>query len=191
MNSTKFLTEAEREELEALLRERIDSDTRNVTMLLMALHSGARAKELLALSWENIDFANRAVWLKTLKRYKRKESDDDESAERKREASAEKHRRAVPLPKFLFGALEKLKLLSPDKPFNLSYSRLREVWLIYRPVKKPLHCLRHSYAINAYAKSHDILALKKTLGHSSIQSTMVYSEYDHSVNELRKIFRVR
>ena len=41
---------------------------------------------------------------------------------------------------------------------------------------KSVHALRHSYAVQLYAKEKDLRAVQKQLRHVSIQSTMVYAD---------------
>lgn len=45
---------------------------------------------------------------------------------------------------------------------------------LYEPGKS-VHALRHSYAMELYAKEKDLLAVKTQLRHISIQSTLVYA----------------
>ena len=49
---------------------------------------------------------------------------------------------------------------------------------------KSVHALRHSYAVQLYAKEKDLRAVQKQLRHVSIQSTMVYA--DVSKEELQE-----
>lgn len=49
---------------------------------------------------------------------------------------------------------------------------------------KSVHALRHSYAVQLYAKEKDLRAVQKQLRHVSIQSTLVYA--DVSKDEIRE-----
>lgn len=170
MDSRKFLSQSEREHLETFLISRLDLDTRNATMLLTALHSGARATELLNLLWTDINIETGEIFLRTLKGGKP---------------------RPVVVPKVIRAALERLKALSPERPFAISYNRLSEIWGIYRPVKKPFKALRHSFAMRAYDRTKDIRFVQRALGHKSINNTMVYLDYEYSTQEFKKLMRVR
>lgn len=170
MDGSKFLSQDERSHFETTLRDRIDSDLRNCTMLLVALHSGARANELLALEWKDFDLRLGEIRLATLKGGRP---------------------RVVVVPKYVREALTKLKATSPDKPFDLSYSRLVEVWYLYRPSRKPLRCLRHTFAQRCYERTKDLRFTQSALGHRNIQNTMIYAEYSHNANEFRKLMKVR
>ena len=170
MNSTKYLTDAERIGLETYLRERIETDTRNAAMLLVALHSGARASELLDLTWADLNLETGTTLISTLKGGLPRE---------------------VVLPRFVVRALVQLKVQSPSKPFDLSYNRLGEIWREYRPAPKPFHSLRHTFAMRAYDKTKDIRFVQRALGHKSITNTMVYADHAYSAKEFKKLMRVR
>lgn len=171
MNPLKFLTEDEREHLEAFLKSRIETDTRNAVVLLTALHSGARPSELLAIQWNDVNLETGEMFIRTLKGGRP---------------------RPVVVPRFVRDGLALLKAISPDKPFCISYSRLTEVWHEYRPSPlKPLKCLRHSFAMRAYSRTKDVRFVQKALGHRSINNTMIYLEYEYTAQEFKKLMRVR
>ncbi len=155
MDSRKYLSATERETQEVFLKTRLEAHPRDAVMLLVALHSGARASELLALQWGDVNLETGEVHVQTLKGGRP---------------------RAVKLPKFLLPALARLKDASPTKPFDLSYNRLGEIWRLYRVVKKPLHSLRHTFAMKCYRVSKDIRFTQRALGHKSIVNTMVYAD---------------
>lgn len=188
MKAEKHLTDSERLELETFLKARLETDRRNVLAILIALYSGARAQELLAIDWTDVDLKTGALRLKTLKRYKRKAGESEAEAIAKRQAAAEKHSRTIALEAWLLPPLRKLKLESPAKPWPISYNRLGEVWRHFRTVAKPFHSLRHSYATDTYEKSgHNIRFVSKCLGHANIATTSRYLEKTYSVNEYKKI----
>lgn len=170
MNSQKHLSDTERFQLETFLRQRLESDTRNAVMLLVALHSGARANELLDLTWADVNTQSGAVFIRTLKGGKARE---------------------IVLPRFILKPLESLKASSPLRPFDLSYNRLGEIWREYRPCTKPFHSLRHSFAMRAYERTKDIRFVQRALGHKSITNTMVYADHAYSASEFKKLMRVR
>lgn len=170
MDSRKFLSQAEVEHLDSLLRSRLDDSPRDTTMLLLALYSGARASELLAVEWRDINTDNGEVFIKTLKGGRP---------------------RPVVVPKFLRVALARLRELSPERPFPISYNRLGEIWREWRPVDKPFHSLRHTFAMQVLRKTGNVHFVQRTLGHRSINSTMVYLDYEYTSTEFRKMMRVR
>lgn len=170
MDSRKYLSADEREALESTLSERIESNTRDCAMILTALHTGARASELLALTWDDIDTRKGSIQIKTLKGGNPRE---------------------VIIPKAVRRALDLLREQSPKRPFAVSYSRLTEIWHLYRPARKPFHSLRHSFAMRAYDRSKDIRFVKYALGHRNIQNTMVYADHAYSISEFKKLMRIR
>lgn len=170
MDSRKFLSPEEREYLESFLLARAETDTRNVAIILTALHSGARSCELLNLSWADINTDSGEIFLNTLKGGRP---------------------RPVVVPRAVRELLKRLRTLSPDRPFDISYSRLVEIWNEYRTVRKPFRCLRHSFAMRAYQRTQDIRFVQKALGHRSIANTMIYLEYEYSAQEFKKLMRVR
>jgi len=52
---------------------------------------------------------------------------------------------------------------------------------------KSAHSLRHSYAVELYSREHDLRAVQKQLGHSSIQTTQIYA--DVLVEDIQKQVR--
>ncbi len=155
MDATKYLSAGERETLESNLKPRLETETRDAAMLLTALHSAARASELLALQWTYISLDTGWVNINTLKGGTT---------------------RAVRIPKFLLPALARLKAMSPERPFAVSYNRLGEIWRLYRPAAKPLHSLRHTFAMKDFRVGKDIRHTQRALGHKSIVNTMVYAD---------------
>jgi integrase/recombinase XerC len=139
-------------------------------MLLALLYTGARASELLALEWSDVNLETGEVFIRSLKHGRP---------------------RSVVLPRFLLKPLAGLKIDGQARLFALSYNRLGEVWRLYRPVPKPLHCLRHTYAMWIYERTKDIRFTQRALGHKNIQNTMVYADYAYTAAEYKRIMRIR
>lgn len=165
LNKSKYLLDPEAERLEYLLKSHLDSDSRNTTLLLLALHTGARARELLNIKSNDVDPYEETVLIKGLKG-----SND----------------REIPIPKWLF---TKVQQLHPENGliFPISYSRLRQIWELYRPVAKRFHSLRHTFAIRLYKKTRDLRLVQVALGHRNITNTMVYADYIYSQHELKRL----
>jgi integrase len=164
LTNQKYLLDEELAALNATLTRFRDQDARNCTMLWLALHTGARATELLNLTTQDFNLTAKTVFIRGIK-----ESDN----------------REIPLPTWLFNRIKQM-LPESGRVFPISYNRFREVWVLYRPVKKKLHSLRHTFAINLYRKAKDILILKAALGHRSLDNTMIYATYQYKTDELRK-----
>jgi integrase len=162
---SKFLLDNELSLLLSILNK---DNSRNGLILILLLKTGARASEILEIRPCDLNLESQTVLIRGLKG-----SDD----------------RELPLSQSLF---ERLVLESKgsklyDPIFPISYQRLDQIWAFYRPVKKKLHSLRHTFAIELYKKHRDLRLVQIALGHRNIQNTMVYAQYVYSKEELRKI----
>ena len=167
MNKNKYLLDPEFERLEILLKRYIIKDRRNCLLLYLAMHTGARAQEILNLKKEDLNVYDQSVFIHGIKG-----SND----------------REIPLPEWLFDYLELYsKDVEGDILFNITYHRLRQIWEEYRPVQKKFHCLRHTFAIRLYKKVKDLRLLQIALGHRNISNTMIYADFVYSQNEMRKL----
>lgn len=166
MNYIKYLSNQELKHLEYILKSRVDTDTRNCLLLLLAIKTGARASELLGIKVSDLSSCNSSVLIRGVK------------GSRDRE---------IPLEKRFYQTLIRYsKTISSELLFDISYDRLWQVWDQYRPVRKKFHALRHSFGVNLYKKTRDIHLVKHALGHKSISNTMVYLDFVYSQQQLRK-----
>jgi integrase len=167
----KHLDSDSRRRLEALCWTRIETETRDACMILVALYTGTRASELLALTWADIDFDRRLVQIKTLK--------DGED-------------RAVPISVKLADALKRMRdVATQDRVFPISYPRLVQIWNEWRPVRIKFHALRHTFGLATYQSSRDIVFTQKLMGHKSLSSTSIYLRKQYSLAETRRMMRVK
>jgi integrase len=167
INKNKYLLDPEFDHLNLLLKRYILKDTRNCLLIYLALHTGARATELLSLQKEDLNVYDQSVFIHGIKG-----SND----------------REIPLPDWLFDTLENYsKNQDQDLLFDITYHRLRQIWQIYRPAKKKFHSLRHTFAIRLYKKVKDIRLLQIALGHRNITNTMIYADFVYSQSEMRKL----
>lgn len=164
LTKAKYLLDPEFNQLQEILERFKDTDPRNTTLLWIALNTGGRAQEVLNICAEDLDPSEKTVFIRGLK-----DSDD----------------RDIPLPPWLFKRLQALAPAS-GRIFPFTYNRFRQIWQMYRPVKKKLHCLRHTFAINLYRKTKDIRLLQVALGHRNWNNTMIYAQYQYRTSELRK-----
>ena len=166
LNKSKYLLSSEEAELRRVLKLFEDKESRDTSLIELALSTGARANEILAIKGSDLEPETQTVFIKGLKG-----SND----------------REIPIKSRLFSRLALLST-GPDKPlFKISYPRLIQIWLSYRPCSKKFHSLRHTFALNLYKKTKDIRLVQVALGHRSIQNTMVYADYVYTTNELRKL----
>ena len=163
VNKNKYLLEPELESLNSTLEKFKDTDSRNCTLVWLLLYTGARATEALNLRPEDLNSHDETVFIRGIKG-----SND----------------RELPVPSWLFKRLK--DLVRPELTlFNISYCRLSQIWDTYKPVKKKLHGLRHTFAIGLYKRSRDIRLVQVALGHRNISNTMVYADYVYTQEELR------
>jgi integrase len=167
LNKTKYLLDPEAAHLEETLKNFRDRDARNVLLLELALRTGARAQEILNLKKADLNAFDETVLIRGLK------------------GSSD---REIPLPRELFERLMKFAAkVEGEVIFDVTYNRFRDIWVLYRPVPKKLHALRHTFAIRLFKKTKDLRLVQLALGHRNITNTMVYADYVYSQNELRKL----
>ena len=163
LNKTKFLSDSELQVLNKELDANESTDARNVTLIRLALATGARAIELLRLTSNDLNDETHSVLIRGAKK-----SND----------------REIPLNQKLF---MKLKGLGDGRLFPISYQRLNQIWNLYRPCKKGFHSLRHTVGLRVYSKHRDIKLVQTVLGHRNIANTMIYADYHFSIRELRRL----
>ncbi len=167
MNRLKYLSDDEAKTFETFLFDRMKYNKRECLLFLLAMKTGARASELLAITKQDLDIPNRTVFIKGMKG-----SND----------------REIPIQYQLFQMLYTYAHRdgATDLVFPISYDRWYQLWLTWRPVKKSPHCLRHTAAIQLYKKTRDLKLVSTWLGHRSMSSTEVYSKYVYNQEEMRK-----
>lgn len=167
IDESKYLSHTELEELTSSLQ----SDRDSLIMRLL-LETGARSQELLNVSLSDIDMNSRTILIRGLKG-----SQD----------------RRLPIKEATYKYLVNyIKTTAIDHIlFDITTRRLRQIWDYYKPSKKGIHSLRHTFALNLYVKTKDVLLVKAALGHRSINSTMAYAEYiykkDQLIDRLREV----
>jgi integrase len=175
MNHTKYLLPGEVEHLQGLLtREAFRPTTtvvRDKLMLRLALSTGIRASELVSLEKTNLVHHTNSIFINALKNGIDRE---------------------MPLRAKMFAELAAYcETTQGHKIFDIGYDCLiKRVWSVYRPARKKFHSLRHTFAIRLYMRTRDIHLVKTALGHSSMDTTMVYLNYIYQIEELRRITSV-
>jgi integrase/recombinase XerC len=162
----KYLNSEEEQHFESMCEKLRTKEPRNSTMLLFMLKTGCRPGEMIRLTWGDIDWSSKTVYVRTLKNGPP---------------------RVIPLRQQMMG---RLKEMGPGDPsaliFGISYNRFREIWAEWRPVKKNLHCLRHTFAVNLYKRSKfNHRLVQQALGHNSIQTTSIYLQIEESMTTMR------
>lgn len=143
-----------------LIGSRLGND-RNSLLIKTALVTGAREGELVELTGNSLNVDDC-----TIRIVANKNSSD----------------RTIKITRELMCGLQQLAV-GNQKLFDISTSRVRQIWGDLKPstIDKPFHAFRHTFGIELYRASRDIMFVKQAMGHKSISSTMVYVacvEYD-------------
>lgn len=139
----------------------------------MALLTGMRRGELCKLEWQDIDFDNKTIIVRTSK----------------------SHRfRYIPMSDYLLGILQphrknigKLFTFSPHTISDYFRKLTKRVGVNCR-----LHDLRHTFATYLLQSSGNIRVVQEILGHSSLNTTLIYAQAleddkKQAINQLRII----
>lgn len=156
--------------------------------VVLCLYTGLRIGELLALTWNDIDFGKGLLFVsKTCH-----DGNDGVNHIRIIDSPKTPHsRRVIPLPKQILPLLKALKkrsrcqyiIADGDKPvFVRSYQRTFELLLrkLHIP-HKGFHSLRHTFATRAMECGIDVKTLSELLGHKN--ATITLNRYAHSLLE--------
>src|SRR5579862_8535810 len=125
------------------------------------LNTGLRRNEALGLTPEQIDLTNSVIYVEKTKSRKF---------------------RSVPLNERAREILSELdeKAFSQLRPGYVSH-KFNDLMKRLKMTQFKLHSTRHTFATALVSRGVNILAIKDLLGHSSIQTSMVYSKTDPSI----------
>ena len=186
-STEKEITAFERGEQEKLEKYCINNKKKNYIGIVICLYSGIRLGELLALTWNDLDFERNYMHI-TKTAYKVKQNGVNvlviDNPKTKNST------RVIPLPKQLMDVLKKIKKHSTS-PYVIttkkngivgtrSYQRTYEKILQRLGIPyKNFHCLRHTFATRAVELGMDIKTLSEILGHKNPMITL--QRYTHSL----------
>ena len=163
----------------------LQSKRQKLVGILLCLYSGLRIGELMALTWENIDFTEGLLSVTQSCHDGWGEGGYEKLIEApKTKTSA----RVVPLPKQIIGVLKKAKresfgkyVIGGDSLVSVrSYQRTFE--LLLKKLQIPhrgFHALRHTFATRALECGMDVKTLSEILGHKN--PTVTLNRYVHSL----------
>jgi len=208
----EILSEEEQKKLLEVFNERYPTALRNKTMIRLMLKSGLRLAEVIALRWKDINFPaaklsviegkgrkDRTLWLgeRTLKQLgKWRERQNIVLAEK----SLQNERNIVfttltgnklngaNVRKMVYRYAEKAGIQAEVKKHYLDEDGV-ELSETYMQKKVSPHTLRHTFATEFYRMTGDLRKVQKTLGHSSIQTTMIYTHLvdEELENDMKKL----
>ena len=168
--------------------------------IILCLYTGLRIGELLALTWNDIDFDKNILSVtKTC-------HDGNENGKHIRiidTPKTENSRRQIPLSKTLVKMLKDMKKKSKcefviadgERPvFIRSYQRMFELFL--KKLKLPhkgFHSLRHTFATRALECGMDVKSLSEILGHKNAMITLnryAHSLWEHKAEMMNKLSKM-
>ena len=162
-------------------------------LFLMALGTGLRQGELLALDWEDINFSDNTVSVsKSVKRvYEYKNENEKRLVYKFQSPKSIKSIRTIPIPNNIIVLLKKEKnktgLIFNDNNNILSAKIVYYEWkkLLKQSNLKNMkfHALRHTYASKLLENGVDVKTVSDLLGHSDITITQIYL---HSSDKLKQ-----
>lgn len=168
--------------------------------IVLCLYTGLRIGELLALTWNDIDFD------KSILSVSKTCHDGNENGEHIRiidTPKTENSRRQIPLSKTLVKMLKEMKKKSScefviadgEKPvFIRSYQRTFELLLKKLGLPhKGFHSLRHTFATRALECGMDVKSLSEIIGHKNATITLnryAHSLWDHKAEMMNKLSKL-
>lgn len=171
----------------------LHSNKPNYFGIVLCLYTGIRIGELLALTWDDIDFHRRFLYIRhtliTIKKGEKTITILDEP-------KTKKSKRIIPLPSTLISYLKSMKKNS-SSPYIIttrsnqmvsirSYQRTFMKLLIRAKIPyKNFHALRHTFATRAIELGMDVKTLSEILGHSNAMITL--NRYAHSMLHYKTI----
>ncbi len=155
--------------------------------IVLCLYTGIRIGELLALTWDDIDFHRRLLYIRHTTITIKKENQYITLLD---EPKTKKSKRIIPLPSSLTSYLKTIKKQS-SSPYIITTRSNRIVSIrsyqrtFMRILKrceipyKNFHSLRHTFATRALEMGMDVKTLAEILGHSNAMITL--NRYAHSM----------
>ena len=187
MATEKPVTAFEKWKQEKLEKYCLSSNKTNYLGIIICLYTGIRLGELLALTWNDIDFKSGIMTIsKTAYRIKQNGKPQVVIDKPKTKNSS----RLIPLPKQLLEILKRAKRISKSdfvlstrtggivgtRAYQKTYERiLKKLDIPY----KNFHSLRHTFATRAIEMGMDVKTLSEILGHKNPVITL--QRYTHSM----------
>lgn len=186
-----------RDEQKRIEKYCLESKKQNYIGIIICLYTGIRLGELLALTWEDIDFNKRIISINKTS-YSVKVNNVYKIIIDKPKTA--KSIRVIPVPTKLLDILLSYKNKSNFKYVvcnkkesileNRSYQRTFKLILNKCNIKQyNFHCLRHTFATRALELGVDVKTLSEILGHTNVSITLnryAHSLLEHKMKEMSK-----
>jgi integrase len=154
-------------------------------MAMISLHCGLRAGEIFSLTWGDLDFENRTMFLKETKGGRNRTAFMTQAVK-------ERLKTKTPGAKddLVFPGRGGVKISSISNTFDKAIEELGfNTGVTDRRQKVVFHTLRHTYASWLVESGVDLYTVKKLMGHSSIAMTERYSHLgNNTLQNAVKIF---
>lgn len=189
--SDEYIADKPKEELEILTKDQVKKlreyfqGTSFYLLFILAISTGLRQGEILALTWDDIDLKNRTISVnKTYKKVYEFSSDGSKYLVDKIQAPKTKNSyRLVPISDELYSLLNRV-FVKKGYVFKDEAGNILSAKIVYYEWTKALklceiphikfHALRHTFASSLVSTGVDIKTLSELLGHSSITTTQIY-----------------
>lgn len=190
-----------REEQKILEKYCLNSIKNNYLGIIICLYTGIRLGELLALTWDDIDFEKKYLYIKktsyTMKQNNKNVIVIDTP-------KTKKSNRLIPIPSKLIQLLTIYKTKSTSKYIIHTYkNEMVEIRSYQRTFESILnkcnirhynfHCLRHTFTTRALELGIDIKTLSEILGHTNVAITLnryAHSLLEYKIQEMNKISQI-
>ncbi|MFH1310460.1 MAG: tyrosine-type recombinase/integrase [Candidatus Omnitrophota bacterium] len=150
----------------------------------MFLSTGLRKSELENLEWRDIDFDRKKLKIVAKDDWAPKTNEREIPINENLQNLLKKHKKTVNSSKYVF----------PGEDGNKIFKNrlLRRIKTLARRLKLGdinVHTLRHTFASHLVMKGVDLTTIKQLMGHSDIETTMIYSHLteDHVNNAVDKL----
>ncbi len=175
------------EEQKAIEDYCLKSNKSNYFGIILCLYTGIRIGELLALSWNDIDFDRKLLFINHTVSHVKK---NGRFYTLLQEPKTKSSKRVIPIPMNILSCLKKIQKQSKSvflittknngivsvRSYQRTFSRILNKCNINH---KNFHALRHTFATRALESGMDVKTLSEILGHKN--ATITLNRYSHSM----------